>query len=236
MTHKILVPFEIPGGEPLSPVLVRDLATIEVVALGHYGLPEQTPPDAAREQFLDDARRELDELTADLREAGATVTPRLVFGKDRAKTIDRVAIEEGCDAELDPAPTEEIDRILVPLVDAVNLDRVADFVATLVEERTTEEITLFHVVEPGESLTDAEEMLQGAREGMVERGLDPALVDVSVVSSDDHKEEILRMADDYDAVVMDETDPDVPERIFGTLPDRIRKRTGDPVIVVRRNL
>jgi PHD/YefM family antitoxin component YafN of YafNO toxin-antitoxin module len=57
-----------------------------------------------------------------------------------------------------------------------------------------------------------------------------------VVESNDHKEAILRAADDYDAVVMDETDPDVPERIFGTLPDRIRNRTGDPVIVVRRNV
>ena len=244
MPHKILVPFEIPGAEPLSPVLVRDLASIDVVALGHYALPEQTPPDAAREQFLDDAERELDELTANLREAGATVTTRVVFGKDRSKTIDRVAVEENCDAELDPAPADEIDRILVPLVDAGNLDRLTDFVTALVDDETTE-ITLFHVVGEDEDVAEAESMLERARSGLIQRGFDPdptlqglepESIHTSVVESNDHKEAILQAADDYDAVVMDETDPDVPERIFGTLPDRIADRTGDPVIVVRRNV
>jgi nucleotide-binding universal stress UspA family protein len=244
MPHKILVPFEIPDAEPLSPVLVRDLASIDVVALGHYALPEQTPPEAAREQFLDDAQRELDELTQDLRRAGATVTTRVVFGKDRAKTIDRVAVEEGCDAELDPAPTERVERILVPLVDAGNLDRLTDFVTALVDDETTE-ITLFHVVGEDEDVAEAESMLERARSGLIQRGfapdptlqgLEPESIHTSVVESNDHKEAILRAAADYDAVVMDETDPDVPERIFGTLPDRIRNRTGDPVIVVRRNI
>jgi hypothetical protein len=232
MTHRILVPFEIPGGEPLSPVLVRDLAPIEIVALGHYALPEQTPPQAAREQFLDDATAELEELTSGLREAGAAVTNRVVFGRDRAKTIDRVAIEEDCDAELDPAPTDGIDRILVPLVDAANLDRLADFVAALLEEGTA--VTLFHVVEGDESATDAESMLHDARSVLLERGFDPDRVDVAVESGQ-HDGAILRRAADHDAVVMDETAPTVPERIFGTLPDRIADRTGDPVIVVRRN-
>jgi nucleotide-binding universal stress UspA family protein len=235
MTHRILVPFEIPGAEPLSPVLERDLASIEVVALGHYGLPEQTPPDAARGQFLDDARRELDELTRGLEAAGATVTKRVVFGKDRAKTIDRIAIEEGCDAELDPRPTEGIGRILVPLLDETNLDRIADFVAALVDDETTE-ITLFHVAEGEETVADAEAMLRGARETMVEGGFDPARVDVSVVEAADHDAEILRAAAEYDAVVMGETEPEIPDRIFGTLPDRIGDRTGDPVVVVRRNV
>jgi hypothetical protein len=35
---------------------------------------------------------------------------------------------------------------------------------------------------------------------------------------------------------MGEADPDIRERIFGTLPDRIADRTGDPVIIVRRNI
>jgi nucleotide-binding universal stress UspA family protein len=235
MKHKVLVPFEIPDAEPLSPRLVRALATVDVVVLGHYALPEQTPPDVAREQFIDDAERELDELAGPLVEAGATVTTRVVFGRDRVRTIDRVAIEEGCDAELDPAPVESVGRILVPLVDAENLDRLAEFVAALVDEAGTE-VTLLHVVEEGDSIEDGEAMLTDAREGLVERGFDPADVDVSVVAAADPEAEILRAAEGHDAVVMDETEPSVPERIFGTLPDRIAEGTGDPVIVVRRNV
>jgi len=212
-----------------------------VVVLGHYGLPEQTPMDAARAQFEDEAQAELDELARPFREAGSTVTKRLVFGKDRAKTVDRITLEEDCDAELDPAPTEGIERILVPLVDARNLDRLEDFVAALCEEQTTE-ITLFHVAERGSADEESEdpgaveEMLRSARDRLIEDGFDPDLVDVAVVEDEGHDEAILAKAEAYDAVVMGEADPNVRERIFGTLPDRIARRTGDPVIVVRRNV
>ncbi|PSQ04303.1 universal stress protein [Halobacteriales archaeon QS_4_69_31] len=239
MAHRILVPFELPGAEPVSTVLVEDIAPMEVVALGHFNLPEQTPPDAGRAQFGDDAQAELDELAAPFREAGSSVTTRLVFGKNRANTIDRVAIEEGCDAELDPAPTEGVERILVPLVDAGNLDRLEDFVGALCEDRTRE-VTLFHVAEQGaegdEDPEAVEAMLHEAREKMVADGFDADLVDVSVVVSDNHDDEIIAKAEAYDAVVMGEADPGIADRIFGTLPDRIADRTGDPVIVVRRNV
>lgn len=237
MAHRILVPFELPDAEPVSPVLVEDLASMEVVVLGHYGLPEQTPPDHARTQFGEAAQAELDELARPFRDAGAAVTTRLVFGKARAKTIDRITLEEDCDAELDPAPTEHIGRILVPIVDTANLDRISDFVAALCEDTTTE-VTLFHAVEPdsGEDVDTVEAMLHDAREQVIGRGYDPELFDVECIQADDHDDAILELAASYDAVVMGEASPDIRERIFGTLPDRIAERTGDPVIVVRRNL
>lgn len=241
VTHRILVPFELPDAEPLSRVLVEDLRGLEVVVLGHFGLPEQTPTDSARAQFEAEAQAELDELARPFEETGSLVETRLVFGKDRSRTIDRVAIEEDCDAELDPAPTEGIERILVPLVDAKNLVRLEAFIRTLSEDRT-QEVTLFHVAETGPDGTDGEDpetveaMLHATREEMIAGGFDPGLVDVSVVASDDHDEAILSKAEAYDAVVMDGAAPDgLRERIFGTLPDKIADRTGDPVIVVRRD-
>jgi len=237
MTHRILVPFELPDAQPVSQVLVEDLASMEIVALGHFNLPEQTPPDAGQAQFGTDAEAELETLVAPFREAGATVTTRLVFGKDRASTIDRITIEEECDAELDPAPTDHVERILVPIIDTENLSRMADFIGALCEE-TTNEVTLFHVVEDGtdEEVETVEEMLAAAREDMIDRGYDPDLVDCMCVTANEHDEAILDKAEEYDAVVMGEADPAIADRIFGTLPDRIAARTGDPVIVVRRNI
>lgn len=237
MTHRILVPFEIPDADPLAQVLVEDLADMEIVALGHFELPEQTPMKAGKVQFEEEARAELEELVAPLREAGASVTTRIVFGKDRAKTIDRVAIEEDCDAELDPAETDRIRRILVPIVDTSNLDRMADFVGALYEDATTE-VTLFHVVEP-ESEEDPETvgaLLADAKERMIESGFEAACLDTESVEAPDHDEAILEWAETADAVVMGEADPGgIRERIFGTLADRIAQRTGDPVIVVRQD-
>lgn len=242
MTHRILVLFELPDAEPISPVLVDDLASMEVVVLGHFRLPEQTPPESGRVQFKDEAWEELNELAAPFEETGSLVSTRLVFGKDLSKTIDRIAIEEDCDAELDPEPTDGIERILVPLVDTENLDRLEDFVRSLSEERT-QEITLFHVAErgtedrAGEDPEEVESMLRTAREKMIADGFDADLVDVSVVVAEDHDRGILAKAEEYDAVVMGEAHPEgVGDLIFGTLPDKVAEHTGDPVIVVRRHV
>lgn len=234
MVDTILVPFELPDPEPLSPVLVGDLATLDVVLLGHYGLPEQTPADAAREQFEAESRATLEELAAPLREAGATVRTRLVFGKDRAAAIDQVAIEEDCAAELDPAPTDHVDRILVPIPDVAEFTRLPEFIRVLCED-STQEITLFHVVEGEEAREQGERIVEETRAGLLDAGFDPELVDTRIVEGDEHDDEIVRVADEYDAVVMYEAEAGLADRIFGTLPDRIADETGDPVIIVRRD-
>jgi nucleotide-binding universal stress UspA family protein len=234
MTHRVLVPFELPDPEPLSPVLVDDLAAMDIVVLGHYGLPEQTPPSAAREQFETGARMTLDALAAPFAEAGSAVTTRLVFGRDRTRTIDRIAVEEGCDAELDPAPTQSIERVLVPTRDAGNLERLTDFVRALVEE-STKTVTLFHVLGPDETREAAEQMLADGRDEITRLGLPADVIDIVVVDEDDPKGAIVDRAGEFDIVVVGETDATTVERIFGELPDRIVARAGTPVLVVRRN-
>lgn len=234
MVDTILVPFELPDPEPLSPVLVEDLSSLDVVVLGHFQLPEQTPASAAREQFAAEAQATLDELAEPFVEAGASVKTRLVFGKDRAAAIDQVAIEEDCAAELDPAPTDGIDRILVPIPDVAEFDRLPGFVDVLCED-STQEITLFHVVEEEEQREQGERIVRVTREGMIQAGFDPQKVDTRLVEGTEHDDEILRVAAEYDAVVMYEPEPVLSDRIFGTLPDRIANETGDPVIIVQRD-
>lgn len=234
MTDTILVPFELPDPEPLSPVLVDDLATLDVVVLGHFAVPEQTPVDAAREQFEAESQATLDDIADQFHEAGATVRTRLVFGKKRAATIDRVMIEEDCAAELNPAPTDGIDRILVPIPAVAEFTRLPEFVDILCED-LTQEITLFHVAEGDEPRDDAEEIVAETREGMLAAGFSPDAVDTLVAEGESHDTEILAVAADYDAVVMYPAQSGLSDHIFGSLPDRISDETGDPVIVVRRD-
>ena len=186
------------------------------------------------EQFGDDTQATLDDLAARFAEAGASVSTRLVFGKDRAAAIEQVMLEEDCAAELNPAPTEGIERILVPVPDVVEFDRLPKFVHVLCEESTTE-VTLFHVVEGEEDRERGEVIVEETRDGMVESGFDPDLLDTRLVEGEEHDTEIIRVAEEYDAVVMYEAEPRFGDRIFGSLPDRIRDTTGDPVIIVRRD-
>jgi len=234
MGDTILVPIELPDPEPLSPVLIDDLSSLDVVVLGHYDLPEQTPARSAREQFGDEARATLDEVADQFAAAGATVRTRLVFGKDRQTAIRQVAVEEECAAELDPAPTDGIDRILVPVPDVAEFDRLPAFIRILAED-STQRITLFHVVEGEESRERGERIVAETREKLVDAGFDPESVDTRVAEGDEHDDEILRVAAEYDAVVMYEAESRLGDRVFGTLPDRIANNTRDPVIVVNRD-
>ena len=234
MADTILVPLELPDPEPLSPVLIEDLASLNVVVLGHYDLPEQTPVRDAREQFGEAAQATLDEIAGAFADAGASVRTRLVFGKDRTAAIRQVATEEECAAELDPAPTEGIGRILVPLPDVAEFDRLPRFIRVLSEDGT-QRITLFHVVEGEERRERGEAVVEETRERLIADGFDAGSVDTLVVEGDGHDEEILRVAADYDAVVMYEPESSLGDRVFGTLADRIADETGDPVIVVNRD-
>jgi len=234
MADTILVPLELPDPEPLSPVLIEDLASLSVVILGHYDLPEQTPASSAREQFGEAAQATLDEIAEAFTEAGASVRTRLVFGKDRETAIRQVAAEEDCAAELDPAPTEGIGRILVPIPDVAEFDRLPKFVRILSED-STQEITLFHVVEGDERREQGEGIVTETRERLIEDGFDADSVDTLVVEGDEHDEEILRVAAEYDAVVMYEPESRLGDRVFGTLADRIADETGDPVTLVNRD-
>lgn len=234
MSDTILVPFELPDPEPIPSVLVADLASLDIVALGHFQVPEQTPRDLAREQFETEAQAALDEVAEPFREQGQSVRTRLVFGKDRQSAISTVMLEEGCAAELDPAPTEGIERILVPVPDAAEVTRLPEFVQLLCEEQTTE-ITLFHVAEADEPIETADRIVTEARDGLIDAGLDAELIDTLTVAGESHDEEILQAAADYDAVVMYDAASRIRDRVFGTLPDRIANQTGDPVIVVRRD-
>jgi nucleotide-binding universal stress UspA family protein len=202
--------------------------------MGHFQVPEQTPTEMARDQFEADAQAELDEVAAPFREQSLSVSTRLVFGKTRADAINRVMLEEECAAELDPAPTEGIDRILVPIPASAEFSRLPEFIQVLCEE-STREITLFHVAEGEESIQEGETILAETYEGLTGAGLDGDLIDMQIVEGQSHDEEILQAAADYDAVVMYDAASRIRDRLFGTLPDRIANQTGDPVIVVRRD-
>lgn len=234
MNSRVLVPFELPDPEPLSSVLAEDISSLDIVLMGHYAVPEQTPTEAARDQFEAEAQATLDELAAQFTETGASVETRLVFGKDRASAIDTVMIEQKCDAELNPALTEGIERILVPVPDIPEFERLPAFVDILCED-STNEITLFHVVEGEEARREGEEIVENTRDGLLEAGFDAETVDTLLVEGEEHDTEIIRVAGEYDAVVMYEAESRLGDRIFGTLPDRIADQTGDPVIVVRRD-
>jgi nucleotide-binding universal stress UspA family protein len=230
-THRVLVSFELPDADPLSPVLIETLAAMDVVVLGHYGLPEQTPPSAARDQFEADARAELDDLARPFENAGVPVTIRLVFGKARAKTIDRVAIEEDCDVVLTPGRVDAIERLFVPLRGEENFDRILSFVGELLAA-TDASVTLFHAGEESDRLP-GETILADATDQLVGTGVDPDRISRRLSDESDAGRSIVELADAFDLLVLGETEPSLRHRVLGTVPAQVTAGTDDPAFVIR---
>jgi hypothetical protein len=42
MSHRVLVPLELPDADSVPAALAKTITSMEVVLLGHYGLPDQT--------------------------------------------------------------------------------------------------------------------------------------------------------------------------------------------------
>ncbi|MEZ3117572.1 universal stress protein [Halobaculum sp. MBLA0147] len=230
-THNVLVPFELPDAEPVPPVLVDTLATMEVVVLGHYGLPEQTPPSAGRAQFEADATAELETLAQPFERAGITTTTRLVFGKAREKTVDRVAVEEGCDVILSPGRADSVDRIAVPLRGEANLDRIVSFVGDLLAASDAS-VTLFHTAQSSDR-RPGEELLADATDRLVDSAVAADRIDSRLSTDDDVGRSIVELGADFDVLVLGETEPSLRERILGTVPAQVTADTNDPAFVVR---
>jgi nucleotide-binding universal stress UspA family protein len=231
LTHRILVPFELPDADEVPLVLVDTLATMEVVLLGHYGLPEQTPPSVARDQFEDDARAELNDIAQRFEEIGVSVTTRLVFGKAREKTINRVALEEDCDVILTLGDADAIAEVLVPLRGEANFDRILSFVSELLIA-TGASVTLFHTGEESDRLP-GEEILADATDRLVEAGVDPDRISRQLSAEDDVERSIVNLGDTFDLLVLGETEPSLRDQIFGSRPAQVTAGTDDPAFVVR---
>lgn len=232
-TPSILVPVRVLEGESLPEGVPDLLAGAHVVLLGYHVIPDQTAPGQARLQFEERANGRLDDLEELLTDAGATVERRLVFTHDGQQTIDRIIYEEGCLAVLAPNATGGVEDILVAVRGTVGADRLARTVAGLFGDRDVT-VTLYHIAGEGESDADAQTLLDGLVERLVSLGLDEDSVETRVERTNAVLDTIIEAAEDYDAVVMGESDPSLTTFVFGLPADQVADQFLGPVFVVQR--
>jgi nucleotide-binding universal stress UspA family protein len=229
----ILVDVELPEPASLSTDLVDLLASLRIVLVGWYAVPEQTSPEQARDQFEDEAEAALAPIARAFEEAGAEVDTHLVFTPNQLDTISRISTEEDCNAVLIPGVMKHLHRVLVPLRGLHNARRIVPFVSDLVRDGTTD-VTLLHVLEEGEADdVTRQDILQPVSDMMTGRGVDPEIIQLQTVESDDPADTIVEMADAYDVVVLGETKPSIQEILFGSVPETIAQTASTPIIVVR---
>lgn len=228
----VLVPVRILAGESIPEGIPELLANAHVVLLGYHVIPDQTAPGQARMQFEERANRKLAEFEAAFEAAGATVERRLVFTHAAQKTIDRIIAEHDCHAVLVPNATVPPEEILVAVRGTVGIDRLGRTVAGLFADGV--DVTLYHVADAEETDADAETLLDALADRLVELGVDGDAVDLRIERDRPPLDAIVEAADEYDAVVMGESDPSLATFVFGMPAEQVADRFLGPVIVVQR--
>lgn len=222
-SYRVLVPFDLPDADAIPSPVVDVLPTTEVVALGHYELPEQTPPGAAREQFEEDAREELANLVRPLENRGVPARTQLVFSSDRQKAIDRVARKDDCDAILTTGQVATLDRLFVALGGKPEFDRILSFVADLLAA-TDASVMLFHT---------SEETLTNATDRLVEQGVDPSRIYQQLSESTDIGQRVVELEDECDLLVVGEPEPSRDIQVLEPRSTEATLGTDDPAFIVR---
>jgi len=228
----ILIPIRVLEGETIPEGVPELLANAHVVLLGYHVVPDQTATDQARSQFEAQASRRLEDFTSMLEHAGATVESLCVFTHDGEQTIDRKSDDHDCLAVLIPNATRPIETVLVAVRGVVGIDRIARLVSGLFAA-TDVDITLYHVVEDGETDADAETLFTGITTSLEAAGLPAESIETQTDRDGKPQQLIAEAAADHDAVVMGESDPSVTTLLFGMRADQVAKQFLGPVLVVQ---
>jgi nucleotide-binding universal stress UspA family protein len=229
----VLVPIRVLEGESLPEGVPKFLANAHVVLLGYHVIPEQTAPGQARMQFEERANRKLDQFETAFTDAGATVERRLVFTHGPQKTINRQILEHDCLAVLVPNAVPDPEDVLVAVRGTVGLDRLARVVGGLFDDADVG-ITLYHVVGGGETDEDVEMLLESLRDRLVDLDIEADRIETVTDTGDEPLDAIAERAEDFDAVVMGESDPTLATFVFGMPADQVADRFLGPVLVVQR--
>jgi nucleotide-binding universal stress UspA family protein len=224
---RVVVPVAVLRNESVSLGLMNLLGTMDVTVLGYHVLPEQTPPDQARNQYEERANAALADVAQEFRAAGGAADYRLVFTADRQKTVRRVADEVRASAYAITGATGTVDRLLVSLSGDVAADRIVEFVAELVGDRGIE-VTLLRV-----GADDGATSLSDAKSRLADAGIDAR---TSVAADAAPLDALVAAVPDHDAIVMGEQAPSLQSFLFGEVTERVAAESVGPVLVVRRPL
>ena len=228
----VLVPVKVLEGQALPETLATFLAPADVVVLGYHVLPEQTPAEQASLQFEERAQAAVENIAHAFREAGGAAETRVAFTHDRDQTVERVATEAGATAILLPNPVGEVDDLLVAVRGAIDADRLAALVATLIGDGN-QRVTVLGVTADGADF-DAEAAVTDVRERLRVRGVAADRITTETAASERPVADIVARSGAFDAVVMGESEETLWSVLFGDETERVAEGAIAPVLVVRR--
>ncbi|MFC7114779.1 universal stress protein [Natronoarchaeum sp. GCM10025703] len=127
---------------------------------------------------------------------------------------------------------ESLNDVLVPLKGDPNIVHIVEFTGLLLGNSDAA-VTVFHVADSDEDEARSEFLLRGACDRLREFGIEADRVGWKQVRSGSPGNAIVSEAEDYDLLVVGESEPSLRRRILGTVTRSVNDRTSSPTLVVR---
>lgn len=229
---QVLVPVVLPDPDPVSPWLRSFLQSVDIYLLGCYDLPEQTSPDQGRNEFEDAASDTLARVADQFREFSRDVESRLVFTPDLVQSVEREADGRNVDAIVRPRPVDRIESLLGVLTRDVNYGRFVKSISAL----TGEEVRSLKLIQIDDGNANREEqslILEGLQSRLVDRGVDPDVVEIESVVTDEQSERVMTEIDAVDVAIVAEKETTLTDRHVETLAEYVFRESDTPVVFVR---
>jgi hypothetical protein len=227
-------PHEESGDAHVTPSIVGTLGPTQVVVLGYWPIPDQSAPQQVREQFEDEARASLDAIRKPIEQQGIDIVTELSFTRDRDQLIDRVANRHGCSSVLVPGTvrTTPPESVLVLLKSDSELDRIVEALSMLFADSDVD-ILLFHALERGDDAESTEYMLHRVADRLTDQGISRDRIRWKQSDRGPRVDAIVSEVSNHDLVVLNESEPSVRERLFGSVQSAIADRTDRPSLTIR---
>ncbi|MDX1636574.1 MAG: APC family permease [Balneolaceae bacterium] len=237
-TPRILIPVSIPDPKPIPVPLLDAFRDLELLVMAYNIVPEQTAPEQSRDEFREKYCAELDQMVAEVREKGVNVKSEIVFTPNVAKSINRFVEVNNCHTVLTAKPILSVNRLLVPIYAADQVDRRLATVLHDLSASSELPVTIV-VLTSGEreadDKADTGKLQQMAAAQLRRAGLAENQIRVNSADVSDVAAAVRQLSDDDDLVVLAESSTTDRDSFFNTLHEDIEEAVTCPVLAVLRN-
>ncbi|MGM0460639.1 MAG: hypothetical protein ACQERO_14940, partial [Bacteroidota bacterium] len=193
--------------------------------------PEQTHPEQSEKEFDEDTQEKFKNYLDNLSFSSIDTESQLEYTANYPDLLQNYLDEEEVHALLIPKPMEELNRILVPIYRADQINRRLATILRELCDYSEVPVSLFFVVQE-QSEESISELKTKAFKSLLQAGIDKSDIKSNSIEVENVEESILQISEKDDLIVMSESQDDEREKWFNSIHESIRKKVTSSLMMI----
>lgn len=228
---KILLTVGFPDPEEPPYALFKAFKNLNLFILGYRISPEQTHPEQSEKEFDEDTQEKFKNYLDNLSFSSIDTESQLEYTANYPDLLQNYLDEEEVHALLIPKPMEELNRILVPIYRADQINRRLATILRELCDYSEVPVSLFFAVQE-QSEESISELKTKAFKSLLQAGIDKSDIKSNSIEVENVEESILQISEKDDLIVMSESQDDEREKWFNSIHESIRKKVTSSLMMI----